>query len=976
MNPTSNEVKALPFTASIPAKSSPSFFQKLWQKICSFVSGIFKAIGNAFGKLFNGQEFFSKREIRLLRDERLPQTLPLTPLTVRKVKVQKPTETNDLPSKEPVRNPEPVYNSFDKPLEDLRAFTRDFAGLGIDVLYENKMQESLKSAQDLAPSLPPFIKSIAKLLVEMGEKASKPLFKKFAEQKTQVIDPALRKIFKTLIKADQNKLRDNLTLHLAGNPALAGVDNASAYIKPIVDWISLPKDQRKPLTEIYTSKKIDQKLAHQLIETAQAYWNIQTLEKRDELYRDLQNVLAEEFKEAKVPFMHNINSDYIVPILDWLLKSDQSQPLNDSFAQMNAQKEQLIDGIFDRVISLLVEKKIDQYSTYLGTTVQRDLGDIVYQMMQKNATRITNFFSERASELISNAPFAQTIDTLIENTVHEQIQAIIASEAAYEEEKKLLAKATIHAQSSPTTPEGFDAQIRAKNHLKTVERYGGEEAYLHYMRLEKFSKHKACNPQLKQIIDQEIQSVKLGQDPSIDKKASEKAIYAAIAENLLTLMTPTRKRLGANGEVEEVDPFTELWDLLYFPEEFHNLLKQSEELTHEFVTPETTALLEKIRQPLVEIAKGLFQSTAKDMLKAQIGGLVQKGFEKLIIPENINEINADTSLPNINLILVETFAKQELARNMDDFAPAFYKLVSLNSTDRDKQIRDIQNSLIKLAKSKFRQFNPNEFYSKENGNAESPEMVLSELSPMDWAKISKSIVVEIEQSILEAKIDGQKFNPEQTSLAEIKDILKVTFSSTSKANNPFFGDLSMDVIFKMGELENGEWLIETFLKDKISKSITESVSPWRQSHDKLVDTTTEALKRNYSDYDSVKSLLLDEGREPSKLTDKKLAHQIDVMARLSHDIIMGLAQEGGWIAKTTTNYILSDNTDKLNKVITKVYKKIFSEQLINQNVVVNACDKIFESLQKAAEKVKREENMQVHQLAARYQISQEAQSVI
>lgn len=940
--------------------------KKIWQTISAIASTIFSCLSS----LCSPREFFNSREITLLRDERTSRNpninIPLTPLIDRTITVKNPTN-NPLLDDEPINNQEPKYIAFDDSLENLRSFTREFSVLGVDVLYENLVVDHLDTAQTIAPSLPPVIKSIAKLLVEMGDKAAKPLFKKFSEQKAQTIDPALQKIFKTLLKPDLNYLREKLCVYLTENLANRTFEEgitASDYVTPLLNWVSCCEEQRQPLNELFLkNKKLDQQLIKQLLDKAQPFWNDQIDAEKSKLYLSLEETLCEEFKNTKVPLKQTIDNDYIRPILAWMLLSNQSIPLNNIFGFIDPQKEELIDRVFERLISLLVEKKVDQYSSFLEKTMQRHLGEIIHQMMQKNAVRVSDFFSERISELITTMSFTETVDSLIHNTFTQQIQAISIAEDNREEEKQFLEKASAIAKIVPNTAESLEAQIRAQNHLNSVLKHGGDEAFLNHTLLEAFSKHPTCHPVIKQMIEQEIQWIMQGKDPGVVRRASEKALYTNLAENLLDLMMPIRKRLGTNGEIEEIDPFVDLWDRLYLPDEFYNLIKQSEELTQEFATPEMTALLEKIKLPVVEIIKKTFIVIVKDKLKKQLVDIVHSAFEKIINPEKVNEINAEHSLPSLNKNLIETFSKQELGRRLNEFAPLFYALVTSDSSEHDERFLELQQALIKQVKSKFDQFNPNEFYSNHEEKDNATQLVLSGLSDQDWLNLTKNIVGNLEQNIRQSKINKVDFNPEKTNLGEIKDILKKSFKSEFKMNNPNFGNLSMDLIFKLGKFEN-EWLIGLFMKDKISTNVTESIEPWRQSHKKLIDTITEGLNDTFLNPTAVKSLLSNEPSKPSPLIEQKLTHQIDVTARLAYDVIIGLAQEEGMIISFATKKILKGNAEMLNKVITNIYKKLQGNRMVNQNLVVNVSEKIFKSLAAAAESVRMAENIKAHQLEA------------
>lgn len=899
---------ALPFTASISPAVPSSLFQRLWKRICSVVKKIFSSLSNFGG----ARDFFTAKEITFLRDDRFLTPLSSTrpqPLIDKKITIETNTPNQPLVIDEAQKNKEPIYREFDETLENLRAFVRDFAVLGIDVFYENHIVNCLESARKLAPSFPPVIKSVAKLLIEMGDKAAKPLFKKFAEQKARTIDPALQKIFNMLLKPDQNDVREKLS-----------------------------------------------KLPHENFESI-------FLEEKNKLFNELKNTLHFDFKSSKTPIKQNIDLHYIQPVLNWLMFTDHSKPLTDLFDEMGPQKEELIDKIFERAITLLVEKKIDQYSNILERTMQRHLGEIIRQTIQKNATRIADFFSERISELIEAMPFTEMMDALIHDTLHLQIQGIIESENEYERERQSLDKVARIAQIEPKTAEALEAQILAQNHLKTVELYGGKEAFLDHVYMKKFSEQPACTQMLKQIMGQESTLISLGKDPRTVRSSSEKALYTSIADNLLDLMAPSRKKLGANGEVEETDPFVELWDLLYFPEEFYDLLKQSEELTQEFATTETTALLEKIRQPAVEIVKNIFKSTTKDLLRKKLGEIVQKAFEKISIPERLNEIYAEDVFPSINLMLIEVFAKQTLGRNIKEFAPLFLQLITSDPLDRNQHVRTIQQLLVKHAKNKFKQFNPDEFHISEKQKDQMNELAINGLTPMDWLNLTQGIVINLEKEILLSQVNHDPFNPKTTSLLEVSAILKHLFNTEPTMNNQKYGTFSTDLLFKLGKFP-GEWIIGWFLGNTISSNLTEAIEPWRKSYHKYINTMTESLKKSLINPAVVKSLLIEEPSRPILLTENKLAHQINVMASLAYDIIMGFAQEKGSIETFATKKIITNTPAEINRSITRIYKRLFGNQLINQNLAILAYEKIFKSLSSASENIRMKENMKAHRLAA------------
>lgn len=944
-----------------PANNLSTALQKLWQKVSRAVSRFFSFF-NCFNRFKN---VFSKREITLLRDERrihIPE-IPKPPVLSDK----KIVPLSPLPAVVDIHEHAamPPYVTFDPELEDLRTFLRDFSSLSADELYKTKIAKQVESLQSVAPSLPPLIKSVAKLLVEMGDKAAKPLFQKFAQQKAQTIDPALQKIFKTLIKPDPLALREGLSVHLhlqlLAKPLPAGI-NTDDYIKPILHSFTMHEGHRKPIKDMYAHlPNADLALAESLIEAAKKFIEEHQRIERNALCSSIDRQMTEEFKDVKPPSRQSIQRDYIHPILNWLLLSDHMVPLAELFGPGDRSKEDLIDKVVERAIAILVERKIDQYARLLEKTMQGRLGEIAQHMLRVNSSRLADFFSERLSDLISSSPFTETFDALLRDVVSKHINGVIESEKYKTENEKLIEKARHTAQIDPSKPEEEETKKRAQKHLDSVAAHGGQEAFLQHMLLEKYSQHPVCSPDVKQIIDQEILLAKQGNDPSPARKANEKAIFDGIAENLLDLITPVKKKAGSNGEVEEVDAFRELWDRLYFPEEFYDLIEHVEELSKEFVTPETTALFSSIKSPSLEIVKSIFKSSAKELLRKHLVQIVQTAFKKVIDPKSLNEINAMTTLPAINAQLIRVFMRQEMGDKLDDFAPLFHKLVTNNPDLHEANVADIHAVLVKLVKEKFHHFDPKSFFTSETHDEKMGRQNYSELVSEDWVRITKPIIVAFEKEILQAKINGIPFDPQRATTREISDIIKKCYQESSKDNNPLFGEAVMDLLFRVGDLPY-ETLISFFIKETISTTITGTTKEMRKSHHYLVDTLAESLKETWLNPKRIEDLYSDKPTPEPAFTQQKLAHQIGVTSALVHDLLKRQADRSGMVTRYAIQKVITDKPDEINRQISTIYRKVLGNQIMNENLVVRICDQLFHSLSFAAEKIRLRDNMRIHKI--------------
>jgi hypothetical protein len=160
-----------PNNLSLP---KPSKLTRLLQKIRRLVSSIFCC----FSCTGNVKHFFNPREITLLRSPGHPQPLsPPASSSGKKVAPINPKDKNS--SGNQTAKKEPIYHAYDDSLEGMREFLRELACLSIDVLHDKHLKAQLETVQKAAPNVAN-VKSIAMVLVEIGDKAAKPFYQKFS----------------------------------------------------------------------------------------------------------------------------------------------------------------------------------------------------------------------------------------------------------------------------------------------------------------------------------------------------------------------------------------------------------------------------------------------------------------------------------------------------------------------------------------------------------------------------------------------------------------------------------------------------------------------------------------------------------------------------------------------------------------------------------------------------------------------------
>jgi hypothetical protein len=59
--------------------------------------------------------------------------------------------------------------------------------------------------------------------------------------------------------------------------------------------------------------------------------------------------------------------------------------------------------------------------------------------------------------------------------------------------------------------------------------------------------------------------------------------------------------------------------------------------------------------------------------------------------------------------------------------------------------------------------------------------------------------------------------------------------------------------------------------------------------------------------------------------------------------------------------VITENSTEINHLLTKIYHKLFGNQLLNENLLVNICEEVFKSLAVSADKIKEKENFKIHQ---------------
>jgi hypothetical protein len=177
--------------------------------------------------------------------------------------------------------------------------------------------------------------------------------------------------------------------------------------------------------------------------------------------------------------------------------------------------------------------------------------------------------------------------------------------------------------------------------------------------------------------------------------------------------------------------------------------------------------------------------------------------------------------------------------------------------------------------------------------------------------------------------------------------------------NPLYGELVSNLIFKLGGWP--EYMgIGSFVKGLVSSTATESIEEIRASHHYLTTIISQAIHESFAKKEYVFELLYAPTASPSVHTKEKLNHQIDILSRLSYDLIIMNTQNQYQIVQYGVKKYIKNGPSAINDLITDVYKKIFSRHQINESLLMQFFNVLFKNLQETNEMIKQQEQITLH----------------
>lgn len=597
--------------------------------------------------------------------------------------------------------------------------------------------------------------------------------------------------------------------------------------------------------------------------------------------------------------------DYVEPILDWLF-SFQQNPANPlpSFPGLfdDLKFEDTITKQVQKIIfNILVEKKIDELIEKLQKIVDRKLPEIMQKMMQVNTKKITDILSNRIINLLEKVSFPETIDKIMA-LFNEQVLAYLSAEKLSTE---ILDKAKqVTANPKLATHAAVNELGPVIANLTKV----GEQVTKQRIFLTEFSQHKACHRRIKQLAEGSKQA---GIDFNQFKKNLEKSYFPDLANMLISFILPAEKIQLPNGQVKEIDGITSIWQQLDLLDEFKELMQSIFEMGQEFFKPEIFQGITGLKAHIKSAVEGYFIDQAHEWLKPFITRVLQRQIEAVVLPESLTELAGYTIFPKLIELLIDTCASRVVYAKADTFGPLFYDL--LDKTKKEASLKTIKGMLATQVPAQF-----NTFSMKD-----------AKITPQLLENILSEFINKVNRYFIHASTTIPSFVRSKSALV-LKAYSDVEDSKFGKKADELYGTLFDTLVFKLGNFGTITGWVSNLpvIKKLITSTMIPALEIARKSHEGLTIAVCDAIRSKYLTKPAMEKAMFGapDPAIPTATINAKVKEGLGHIANFGHDMIVG-AFKSGPIVK-----FLLGNPGTLNKLITDIFQKCFTDPILNYNL--------------------------------------------
>lgn len=555
------------------------------------------------------------------------------------------------------------------------------------------------------------------------------------------------------------------------------------------------------------------------------------------------------------------------------------KPIRNWFAEFS-KKGKLPEGIpFDKVIR---GKKTEAVRKELISQLlaEKLKGAEVKDILNKNANKVSEFLADRISDLFENASYTELIDSVVKllNTHLSTFTQIAQNSEELIEQIK----------SGTVTPL-MEAQAEVQEIRKDLQE--GRRRIIQ----NDFIDQQICHPAVK------------GNKEELTK------MYRALTETILTLLlTPKAKERDVPNSLQ--DSLVLLVEQLELPPIVKNVIKD----------------INKKIPVLLPLLKG----AVKDQLIASIATQLQNKIEEFVTRAQLDEL-ASKALPVIQDLLLESYAQQVLHKQLNDFAPLLFNLMSEDKKIRRDASKNIHTQLYQRVSDRQTKFS-----MKEVGITEEV-----------FKKIIRPLIKDLKKYLHSEKKHYQNKEDVKTSL---KQYFKAPQAEIQSATlQVCYGQLISNLVDLSGLQGIPKSLIKKeYVLKRIGREILSLMQPYRESHQQVVVLASESIQKIYGQEDLWQKILIGPQEPQISPEEARQACQTKIrdLAKLIFDLLKLMGETSMVLRGAVSLYLKSDETE-LNKMITSVYENLVGDPLITLSLIFQVKDKALLTLTEAAEKL-------------------------
>lgn len=547
------------------------------------------------------------------------------------------------------------------------------------------------------------------------------------------------------------------------------------------------------------------------------------------------------------------------------------------------------------LISLLVEKKIDQLNIKTKTTLINDLPTITYEMLKKNTARITDEISGRLAELIEHIDIEETLDRIV-HIIYDHIKAYIAAKNSVEADLKT-------ANVTPKTTDQLSAHFY-------------KEIPLYFTTL----------PTTHQAVKEMIHGSEDHQDKELWKRSvAQRSIKNATA-TVIDILFPTVK-LEIGDEVKDIEGLSYLWSILELPVEWHNLIKEIEGFAQQ-ILPKGVTITDKIKADIHENIRDIVVAIVNVKLKKSASENCMRLYEMLTSPMNLQKILAGYLLPSTFSTTLKIHIQNILLHNIEHFEAAINALKKEVCNENSK--KTFTNLLFDLLTKHCKQL----------------DLKLAGINELEF----KTTFAEPLISIIQGALDCPELKEKKLS-----DVLEKALHLAVGKKKNVYSETIMDLIFQVGEFGSFTGKIASFYTDSVNGLIGGMLNILTQEPYTVIDLACAKMKKFLGTKEAVNNFYFSE-KPVVDTSEERMENEIKKLAALMHDIATencSARDKKSWVGsylissvRATQAFIGHDSTP-IENLMRGLFNKLLRNEVLNAQLYFKIQDLAVATLQNA-----------------------------